>query len=319
MSWELIGIPIGIVFLYFGSEWMVDGAKKIAFRLGIAPFVVGLTVVAFGSSAPEAITSLVSANNPQIIAGNIVGSNIANVGIAIGLSALMAPLACKYKEIRFELITMMAASIGITLLATMGAIGWPVGLVLIAILFAFVYTVYRMKVSDASDPELEKEAAENTTPLWKSAIMVVLGIACLYIGAKAFIAGAVELASMIGISDLLVGLIVVAIGTSLPEICICILGARRREVDLVISNIVGSNIFNALFVLGVGSLVTDVPFTEYMVIFHMPVMILLSAMLFAMIYKNNSVGKKGGALLLGVYFVYIALMAVFPQLTSGIM
>ena len=117
MSWELIGIPIGIVFLYFGSEWMVDGAKKIAFRLGIAPFVVGLTVVAFGSSAPEAITSLVSGSNPQIIAGNIVGSNIANVGIAIGLSALMAPLACKYKEIRFELITMMAASIGITLLA----------------------------------------------------------------------------------------------------------------------------------------------------------------------------------------------------------
>ena len=162
-------------------------------------------------------------------------------------------------------------------------------------------------------------AAENTTPVWKSAIMVVLGIACLYIGAKAFIAGAVELASMIGISDLLVGLIVVAIGTSLPEICICILGARRGEVDLVISNIVGSNIFNALFVLGVGTLVTDVPFTEYMVIFHMPVMILLSAMLFAMIYKNNSVGKKGGALLLGVYFVYIALMAVFPQLTSGIM
>ena len=90
-------------------------------------------------------------------------------------------------------------------------------------------------------------------------------------------------------------------------------------MDLVISNIVGSNIFNALFVLGVGTLVTDVPFTEYMVIFHMPVMILLSAMLFAMIYKNNSVGKKGGALLLGVYFTYIALMAVFPQLTSGIM
>ena len=214
---------------------------------------------------------------------------------------------------------MMAASIGITLLATMGSISWPVGLVLIAILLTFVYAVYRMKVSDASDPELEKEAAENTTPVWKSAIMVVLGIACLYIGAKAFIAGAVELASMIGISDLLVGLIVVAIGTSLPEICICILGARRGEVDLVISNIVGSNIFNALFVLGVGTLVTDVPFTEYMVIFHMPVMILLSAMLFAMIYKNNSVGKKGGALLLGVYFVYIALMAVFPQLTSGIM
>lgn len=319
MAWELIGIPIGIVFLYFGSEWMVDGAKKIAFRLGIAPFVVGLTIVAFGSSAPEAITSLVSASNPQIIAGNVVGSNIANIGIAIGLSAIIAPLACKYKEIRFELITMMATAIGITLLAATGTVSWPVGIVLVALILAFVYAVYKMKVSDASDPELEKEAAEVTTPVWKSAVMVILGIACLYVGAKAFIAGAVELAAMIGISDLLVGLIVVAIGTSLPEICICILGARRGEVDIVISNIVGSNIFNALFVLGVGSLVADVPFTHYMAIFHMPVMILLSAMLCLFIYKNNSVGRKCGIALLAVYIAYIALMVVFPELTSGIM
>lgn len=322
MSWILLGIPIGIVFLYLGSEWMVDGAKKMAFRLGITPFVVGLTVVAFGSSAPEAITSLVSGDNPQIIVGNIVGSNIANVGLAIGLAALISPIACKFKTIRFELISMMISVFVITLLALYGHYNWAMGIFLVIMLFLFVIAVYKYKTATGSteDSYEIEETQEDIlkTPMWKSSIMVILGIIALYIGAKSFIAGSVELAHIFGISDLLVGLLVVAVGTSLPELCICLLAAYRHENELVVSNIVGSIIFNSFFALGIGALVTTVPITHYTLVFHMPVMIIMSALLFLMIRTGNKINRIEGAALVGIYVVYIALMGLFPELTSGV-
>jgi len=322
MVWELLGIPIGIVFLYFGSEWMVDGAKKMAFRLGVAPFVVGLTVVAFGSSAPEAITSVVSSANPQIIVGNIVGSNIANVGLAIGLAAILSPIACKYKEIRFELMSMMIATIAITLMSTMGYLNWVDGIILVSALFVFVYAVYRLKrnapADESIDPDLIEESKSVSMPMWKCVVLVVVGIIALYVGAKAFIAGSVELASMIGISDLLVGLIVVAVGTSLPELCICLLAAHRHENELVVSNIVGSIVFNCFFALGVGLFGATVPITHYVLVFHMPVMIILAGLMFIMIKSGNCISRKEGVILTGIYAVYIALMVIFPELSSGV-
>jgi cation:H+ antiporter len=320
----LLGIPIGLVFLYYGSEWMVDGAKKMAFRMGVTPFVVGLTVVAFGSSAPEAVTSLVSGNNPQIIIGNIVGSNTANIGLAIGLAAIISPVVCKYKEIRFELVTMMISIFVITLLALNGYYNWIIGLFLIACLFAFVYSVYVFKAkgrkdAPVEDKELAEESKDTSTPIWKSSIMVVLGILVLYVGAKVFIAGSVELAGIIGISDLLVGLLVVAVGTSLPELCICLLAAYRHENELVVSNIVGSIIFNSFFALGIGALVANVPITHYMLVFHMPVMILMGALMFIMIKSKDRISRPSGFLLFGIYAAYVALMAIFPELTSGVM
>ncbi|MDR0309358.1 MAG: calcium/sodium antiporter [Candidatus Methanoplasma sp.] len=320
MSWILLGIPLGIVLLYLGSEWMVDGAKKMAIRLGVTPFVVGLTIVAMGSSAPETITSLVSSSNPQIILGNIVGSNIANVGLAIGLAAIVSPIVCRFTDIKFEAAAMLAAVFAISLMAMMGSLGFVQGAVLVAALFVFIYFAYKLKknVAGGDDEEASEIEESAKTPLWKCTVFIVAGLVFLYFGARAFIGGAVELAEMFGVSDLMIGLIVVAIGVCLPELCICVMAAYRKENELAVSNIVGSIVFNCFFALGVGVMYTTVPVTHYTMIFHLPVMILMASLMLLMIRAGNRITRWEGAALVSIYALYIALMAVFPELTQGI-
>lgn len=321
MDWILLGIPIGIVMLYFGSDWMVKGGKGLALRLGVAPFVIGLTVLAFGSSAPECVTSIVSGDTPQIIIGNVVGSNIANIGLAIGLAALVGPLAAKYSTMRFELIVMMLSAVLITVMAMTGAIGTVEGLILMALLFVFVFSVYRLKKDDAEGQEAyTSEVEEDDGPEFMrktpfQILLVIVGLVLLYFGARFFIDGAKELASMVGVSDMLIGLIVVAIGTSLPELCISVMAAYRGEADLAVSNIVGSNIFNAFFVLGVGASLSTVPIVDSMMCFHLPVMLIFSAVMFLMIRGRNRIDRPMGAILVAMYAAYIAVMAFVPSLT----
>lgn len=321
MDWILLGIPIGIVMLYFGSDWMVKGGKGLALRLGVAPFVIGLTVLAFGSSAPECVTSIVSGDTPQIIIGNVVGSNIANIGLAIGLAALVGPLAAKYSTMRFELIVMMLSAVLITVMAMTGAIGTVEGLILMVLLFVFVFSVYRLKKDDAEGQEAyTSEVEEDDGPEFMrktpfQILLVIVGLVLLYFGARFFIDGAKELASMVGVSDMLIGLIVVAIGTSLPELCISVMAAYRGEADLAVSNIVGSNIFNAFFVLGVGASLSTVPIVDSMMCFHLPVMLIFSAVMFLMIRGRNRIDRPMGAILVAMYAAYIAVMAFVPSLT----
>lgn len=317
MDWVLLGIPVGIVMLYFGSDWLVDGAKKLALKLGIAPFVVGLTVIAFGSSAPEIITSIVSAKTPGIILGNVIGSNIVNIGVAIGVAALIAPLAAIYKTMRIEMAAMIGTALLLLALAFTGTVGLPFGIMLIAILIAFVYIVYRTKVNDREGQQAyasEAEGADDSTTYPVLIALIAVGLVLLYYGATFFVDGATELAHMIGISDFMVGLIIVAIGTSLPEICICALAAKRGESDLAVSNIVGSNVFNATIVLGVGACLADIPVASNVLMIHLPVMILLSLMMFAFVYKRNEIGRMAGMSFLCVYIVYIAVLACMPSL-----
>ncbi len=321
MDWILLGIPIGIVMLYFGSDWMVKGGKGLALRLGVAPFVIGLTVLAFGSSAPECVTSIVSGDTPQIIIGNVVGSNIANIGLAIGLAALVGPLAAKYSTMRFELIVMMLSAVLITVMAMTGAIGTVEGLILMVLLFVFVFSVYRLKKDDAEGQEAyTSEVEEDDGPEFMrktpfQILLVIVGLVLLYFGARFFIDGAKELASMVGVSDMLIGLIVVAIGTSLPELCISVMAAYRGEADLAVSNIVGSNIFNAFFVLGVGASLSTVPIVDSMMCFHLPVMLVFSAVMFLMIRGRNRIDRPMGAILVAMYAAYIVVMAFVPSLT----
>lgn len=319
MFW-LLGIVLGIIMLYFGSDWLVDGAKKLALRLGIAPFVIGLTVLAFGSSAPEAITSIVSTSNPDIIIGNVIGSNIANIGLCIGLAALINPMVAKFTSMRFEIITMVFAAILITLLGIAGYIGQISGIILIALLFLFILIVYFSKRGDTegqesyvSEIDTEVDRSGKMLALWIS--MCIVGLVLLFFGARFFIDGATELARIIGVSELMIGLIVVAIGTSLPELCISLMAAFRGENELAVSNIVGSNIFNAFFVLGIGASLVNVPVSHITLTFHMPVMIALSVLMFLMVWRKNEISKISGALLLAVYVGYILSMAFVPSLT----
>ena len=317
MEWVLLGIPVGIIMLYFGSDRLVDGAKKLALKLGIAPFVVGLTVIAFGSSAPEIITSIVSAKTPGIILGNVIGSNIVNVGVAIGVAALICPLAAVYRTMRIEILTMIGTAFLLLALAFTGTIGLPFGILLIAILISFVYIVYRTKVDDKEGQLAYVEETEGTEPDTSYPVLIALilvGLVLLYYGATFFVDGATELAHMIGISDFMVGLIIVAIGTSLPEICICAMAAKRGESDLAVSNIVGSNVFNATIVLGTGACLANIPVATNVLLIHLPVMILLSLMMFAFVYRRNEIDRTAGIMFLGVYVVYIAILACMPSL-----
>ena len=319
MFW-LIGILLGIVMLYFGSDWLVDGAKKLALRLGIAPFVIGITVLAFGSSAPEAVTSIVSSSTPEIIIGNVIGSNIANIGLCIGLAAILNPMVAKYASMRFEIITMVVSACLITILGINGYIGLIEGIILMALLVIFILTVYFMKRGDAEGQEsyvseIDTDIDRSTKKLILWIGMCIVGLVLLYFGARFFVDGATDLAKEIGVSELMIGLIVVAIGTSLPELCISLMASYRGENELAVSNIVGSNIFNAFFVLGIGASLADVPISDTTLMFHMPVMIGLSLLMFLMVWKRNEISKISGALLLTIYIAYIVAMALVPSLT----
>ena len=319
MFW-LLGIVLGIIMLYFGSDWLVDGAKKLAIRLGIAPFVIGLTVLAFGSSAPECITSIVSTFNPDIIMGNVIGSNIANIGLCIGLAALLNPMVAKYASMRFEIATMVLSAVLITLLGIAGFIGFIDGIILMSLLIIFVLTVYFMKRGNKEGQEsyvaeIDTDIDRSTKKLVLWIGMCIVGLVLLYFGARFFIDGATQLAEMIGVSELMIGLIVVAIGTSLPELCISLMASFRGENELAVSNIVGSNIFNALFVLGVGASLVNVPVSDITLSFHMPVMIALSVIMFIMVWRKNEISKLSGAFLLAIYVAYVLAMALVPSLT----
>jgi len=315
MFWIAVCLIAGAAMLYFGSEWLVRGAKGLALRLGVTPFVIGLTVLAFGSSAPEAITSIVSSTNPQIIMGNVLGSNIANVGLAIGLAAIAGPMAAKYKSMRLEMITMILASIGVCAIGLLGYVGRIEGIILILLLFVFLYVVFKKK---SNDEEGQEAYLDDVTPeTLGSPILValcIIGLVLLYFGARFFIDGAKSLAEMVNLPELVIGLIIVAIGTSLPEICISVIAARRGEADMAVANIVGSNIFNILFVLGIGSVLVDIPVSESALIFHMPVMLIFAFTMFLVVYKMNRIDRKVGVLLIAMYAVYVAIMAMVPSL-----
>ena len=313
MDWILLGIPIGIVLLYFGSEWMVEGAKDIALRLGVSPFVVGLTIVALGSSSPEAITSVISASNPDIIIGNIVGSNIANVGLVVGASAVIGTLICKYETTKFELAAMVIAVSSIAVLSLSGILGFYQGIILLVALVAFILMIYYLKKDTAEgEGSLEKDLSVSVP---KCILMVIAGMLALYFGADVFVDGAVFLAGELGVSELMVGLLVVAIGSCLPELCICLMASYKGEREIVISNVIGSVIFNSFFALGLGALLTDIPIADPLLTFHMPVMILMAFMLFMMVKFKGKVTRRMGVLLLSIYAIYIIAMAFVPNLT----
>ena len=311
MDWVLLGIPVGIVFLYFGSEALVDGGKNLALRLGITPFVIGLTVLAFGTSAPEAITSVVSRNDPGIIVGNVVGSNIVNIAVCIGLAAMIFPISSKFEDNRIEFITMILASL-VVLIMAFGGINLVEGIILIALLALFILIVYKTKVNT---PEAKAEdLGEPDMPTWKALLFIIAGLVLLYFGADMFVDGSKEIAEMMGISELVIGLFLVAIGTSLPELCVSIMAAFRHENDIAVSNIIGSNIFNAFFVLGIGACLSDIPVYDSLFTLHIPVMILLSVLMTVFIWKWGKINRFTGSILAVIYVIYAVIILAMPDM-----
>lgn len=289
----------GLGLLCLGGHWLVGGSISIARRFGISPMVIGITVVAMGTSAPELAASLAAGENGAIILGNVVGSNVANVGMVVGITAVMASLALSRSTLRREVPLMIGFTLLLVGLSADGQISQLDGAVLVFMLIAFTAYTYRKARRESVEVE---PASEGAAPL-KSVGLVGLGVALLAAGAILAIDNAVVLAQALGISDRYIGLTVIAIGTSLPELITSVIAVRRGHADIGIGNIIGSNIYNILMIVGVTATISGIAaapqvFTDYVV------MIAFSAALLVGL-RSGKIGRRTGILLVSAYVVYL--------------
>jgi len=305
---------LGLVALIAGAELLVRGASKLALSLGISPLVVGLTVVAFGTSSPELAVSVQSAHAGQvdIALGNVVGSNIFNVLFILGLSALIAPLLVAQQLIRQEVPIMIGASALLFGLAVDGGVSRLDGALLFGLLVA--YTVFLIRQSRKATRELEGEcAAELGTSGWDrhwsaQLALIAVGLALLVLGSNWLVEAAIVFAKYLGVSEMVIGLTVIAAGTSLPEVATSIMAALRGQRDIAVGNVVGSNTFNILGVLGLSSLVAPASLTvaPAMLAFDIPVMIAVALACLPIFFTGNLIARWEGALFFAYYFAYAA-------------
>lgn len=304
----------GLIALYFGADWLVKGASRLAISLNIQPVVVGLTVVAFGTSMPEFVVSFIGALKglPDIALGNIVGSNIANIGLILGLSAIIFPLSVHMKLVSFETPFMILASALLFVVSIDGAIS-RVDSILFAAIFT-AYIVYTIRASKKEAAEVKKEYREflqKRDSIAKDIVFIIAGLAVLIAGAEMLVRSAVSLARAIGISELIIGMTIVAVGTSLPELATSTVAAFKKEPDISIGNIVGSNIFNILFILGITGTIRPVGVNPEALKLHMPVMIFIALALFIFMKTGGTISRRKGAALLLMYAGYIISIMTF--------
>ncbi|MCA9036000.1 MAG: calcium/sodium antiporter [Planctomycetaceae bacterium] len=313
---------VGLVILTVGAEVLVRGASRLAIACRISPLVVGLTVVAFGTSAPELVVSMRSAlgGDPEVAVGNVVGSNIANVLLILGLAALITPLTVSQQLIRLDVPLMIAASIAVAVMAWDGNISQMEGAVLFAALIW--YNVWVVRKSRQESKAIEEEYAREfgsvppdgatSKMILTNALLLVAGLVMLVVGANMFVSSAVTIARTLGVSELVIGLTLVAVGTSLPEVATSLVAAYRGERDIAVGNVVGSNLFNILCVLGLtGTCVKGgIPIPESAVTFDIPVMILVSLACLPVFVAFHQIARWEGLLFLLYYIAYNANIAL---------
>ena len=289
--------------LCYGGNWLVSGGINIAKRLGISNIVIGMTVVAYGTSTPELAASIAAAGeHSQIILGNIVGSNVANVGMVIGISAILVPLIVNKTTIRKELFVMLGASILLVALSLDGEISQYDGALLIGMLIAFTIFTYRSIKKEQKTKEKDSTKYPGTFYL-KSFGLLGIGIAFLYVGSELTIDNAVKIAQSFNISEKVIGITIIAIGTSLPELITSIVAIRKGHTDIGIGNIIGSNIYNILMIMGVASALAGVAIVDEIYVDYV-IMIVFSLVLFA-VMKTGLVTRKIGIGLASGYVIYL--------------
>ncbi len=308
MSW--IFIVFGVILLVLGGELVVRGAGRLALAAGLSPLVVGLTVVAFCTSAPELAASLVAATRgtPELALGNVIGSNIANIGLILGLSGLLRPIPVHSGILLREMPLVIGATALFALLAWDGGFSRLDGALLVAALAGYVGWMLRAEMQKGSG-ELAEEYAERLpdrqSGLMAQAGLVLGGVTLLVGGAELLVRGAVEIATASGISPRVIGLTVVAVGTSLPELASSLVAAWKREGDIVLGNVLGSNIFNVLGILGVTALVRPFSVDIAATGFDLWVLVFLSVALLPIFWAGSALRRWEAALLLGGYAAYV--------------
>jgi cation:H+ antiporter len=309
----------GLGLLVLGAEWLVKGASRLAAGLGISPLVIGLTVVAYGTSAPEMAVSVKSAwaGQPDLALGNVVGSNIFNVLFILGASAVVTPLVVSSQLVRLDVPVMIGVSLLTFFLAGDGSVGRLDGAVLFAGVVA--YTVFQLRKSRKESAAARDEYAQKYGNKRSSTAMdlayVAAGLALLVLGSRWLVSGAVAFAHALGVSELVIGLTIVAAGTSLPEVATSVLAAFRGERDIAVGNVVGSNIFNVLFVLGLAGLLAPagLPAPPALLSFDLPVMIAVAVACLPVFASEALIARWEGALFLFYYAAYTAYLVLAAQ------
>jgi len=304
----------GFLLLLFAADYMVRGAVAIAKRLDIAPVVIGMTVVAFGTSAPELVVGLQSglSGAPGLAIGNVVGSNTANVLLVLGAAALVAPIVPKQGSLVHDAVFLMGGSILFAFFCVQGEVGRIGGGILVFGLVVFIINAYRRETSspDTPDGELHVEEVEEVGNLPQSLpieiIALVAGLAGILIGADQLVAGAIGVARDFGVSEEVIGLTVIAIGTSLPELAASVVAAYRGHADVAVGNVVGSNLFNILGIGGIVAMVTPLPVSGQMVSFDIWVMLLTTTLVLPLLLWQWRLLRPVGVVFLVVYAGYIA-------------
>ncbi|MCS7067782.1 MAG: calcium/sodium antiporter [Meiothermus sp.] len=310
---NLLLIAAGIVLLYFGGEALVRNAVVLARSWGISTMVVGLTVVAFGTSSPELAASLAAAlsGSPAIAIGNVVGSNILNILFILGLTALIAPIRAQAQFIKREVPIMIGAALLLFVFLNFDQqISRLEGLLSVALLGLYIWFLYKSSTGESTEVqgEFDQEYGKPIQAGWPTYAGVVLGLVLLGVGARLLTIGAVELARAFGVPELVIGLTIVALGTSLPEVAASLMAALRREPDIALGNIVGSNIFNILGILGITALVQPIGLPWESIVRDLWVMLGASVLLWPFLVTGFRLGRREGGLFLGLYGVYVALL-----------
>lgn len=304
----------GLIFLILGAEMLVRGASKAASALGISPLIIGLTVVSFGTSSPELAVSIGGTISGQadIALGNVFGSNIFNVLFILGLSAIIVPLSVSQQIIRFDVPLMITISVAVLLLSMDQVINRFEGLLLVAglifyISFLIVLSLRAHSKRKIPDQNLQTNEHSKDQINWLLNIfLVVIGLALLVLGSRWFVSGAVSFAGTLGVSELTVGLTVVAVGTSMPEVVTSVIAAIRGERDIAVGNVVGSNIFNILGVLGISSMLapSGITVSESVLGFDIPLMIAVAIACLPIFFTSGAISRWEGALFMSYYIAY---------------
>ncbi len=307
---------LGVVLLVVGADWLVKGAVAIASRAGVSPAVVGLTIVAAGTSTPELVVSVSSAlkGSSGLAIGNVVGSNIFNIAAILGLCALVRPLSVPADSVRLEWPVMMLTSVLMYLLSRDGSLDALEGVFFLVLMVSFTgYMVWASRRSSAISEVGQHVSAEETAAPVPTMIAgigwTVLGVAVLVGGAEALVRGAVELARGAGISETIIGLTVVAAGTSLPELATSLVASYRGKDDIAITNVIGSNIFNILFILGVTGAIAPLPVSAEILDRDTLWMMFTAALLLPLMRTGMRITRGEGAFLLAVFLGYLWVLA----------
>ncbi len=302
---QILLLAIGFFMLTKGADWFVDGSAGIATKFGIPQLVIGLTIVAMGTSAPEAAVSISAAikGSADITIGNILGSNILNILIILGLSAIITPLAVAKSTIKVEIPFVIGISLLLFGIGHDKTVGIFDGIILLVVFLMYLaYTFYMAK----KDRDIEQDSVEEVS-VFKAISLTVVGLALIIWGSNITVNSATKIANVLGLSERFIGLTIVALGTSLPELFTSVMAARKGNADIAIGNIVGSNIFNILFVVGLSSVIIPVPFAEGFR-FDALVSVFAAVLLFVCSLKERKLKRYAGILMLLCYAGYFAII-----------